>query len=198
MMTRKMGTFVLAGVCAVLLSGCNWAMYGYGPSHTHYNPGESKIGVDNVATLLTKWSATTAGDVESSPAVVDGVVYVGSHDGDLHALDAQTGDPVWTTTIGGLVSSSPAVVNGVVFVGSDRSKLHALDSSNGAPLWSADTSSGVESSPTVANGVVYVGSDDGTAPSTASCTRSMRPAAPVARARRRRACRCGNTSLPKP
>ena len=116
------------------------------------------------------------GSAISSPAVVNGVVYVGSADGKLAAFDADASTgcsgtpklctPLWTATTGGSVSS-PAVVNGVVYVGSDDHKLYAFDAAgvtgcSGAPksctpLWTATTVGRVESAPTVVNGVVYVG-----------------------------------------
>ena len=54
----------------------------------------------------------------SSPAVANGVVYVGSNDGNVYALNASTGAMLWSYTTGGGVYSSPAVANGVVYVGS--------------------------------------------------------------------------------
>jgi outer membrane protein assembly factor BamB len=75
------------------------------------------------------WSVTTGGQVDSSPAVADGVVYVGSRDDKLYALDAATGAVLWTATTGGDVSSSPVVANGVVYVGSEDSKIYAYDAS---------------------------------------------------------------------
>ena len=56
----------------------------------------------------------------SSPAVVNGVVYVGSFDNNVYALNASTGAKLWSYTTGGaMYFSSPAVANGVVYVGSD-------------------------------------------------------------------------------
>jgi len=128
------------------------------------------------------WTATTGGVVSSSPAVVGGVVYVGSDDHKLYAFDAagsagcggvpRSCSPLWTATTGGVVSSSPAVVGGVVYVGSGDGKLYAFDAAGStncsggpktcAPLWTATTGGVVSSSPAVANHLVYVGSGDGT------------------------------------
>ena len=58
--------------------------------------------------------------MDSSPAVANGVVYVGSDDNNVYALNATTGAKLWSYTTGGDVVSSPAVVNGVVYVGSDE------------------------------------------------------------------------------
>jgi outer membrane protein assembly factor BamB len=118
--------------------------------------------------------------VESSPAVANGVVYVGSDDHNLYAFDAtgntncsgspKTCSPLWTAPTGGSVVSSPAVANGVVYVGSADNKLYAFDAAGNTncsgspttcqPLWTATTVGPVFSSPAVANGVVYVGSND--------------------------------------
>ncbi len=53
----------------------------------------------------------------SSPAVVNGVVYVGSDDNNTYALNATTGAKLWNYTTGSEVYSSPAVTHGTVYVG---------------------------------------------------------------------------------
>jgi outer membrane protein assembly factor BamB len=109
-----------------------------------------------------KWSYTITGYVGSSPAVVNGVVYVGSNDYNVYALNATTGAKLWNYTTGGNVESSPAVANGVVYVGSgiygSNGNVYALNATTGVKLWSYTTRSEVYSSPAVVNGVVYVGS----------------------------------------
>jgi uncharacterized repeat protein (TIGR01451 family) len=64
------------------------------------------------------WSYATDNQVESSPALADGVVYVGSDDGNTYALNASTGAKLWSYTTGSNKESSPAVANGVVYTGS--------------------------------------------------------------------------------
>jgi outer membrane protein assembly factor BamB len=111
-----------------------------------------------------KWSFTTAPfpNVLSSPAVANGVVYVGSNDYKVYALDATDGTKLWEFAAGGRVDSSPAVANGVVYFGSwTDGKVYALDAQTGTKLWEFTTGGGVYSSPAVANGVVYIGSTDG-------------------------------------
>jgi outer membrane protein assembly factor BamB len=98
----------------------------------------------------------------SSPAVANGVVYMGGGNARVNAFDAMTGSPMWSVLTGGPVVSSPTVVNGVVYVGSDDMKVYALNGSNGASVWSVNLGSAVRSSPAVANGVVYVASRNGT------------------------------------
>ena len=73
------------------------------------------------------WRYKTGHFVVSSPAVVDGVVYVGSYDSYVYALDADSGQLRWRYETGYRVYSSPAVVDGVVYVGSGDDYLYALD-----------------------------------------------------------------------
>jgi outer membrane protein assembly factor BamB len=74
------------------------------------------------------WPAATGAAITSSPAVANGVVYVGSDDGRLYAFasggcGAPTCPPLWSGATGAAIKSSPAEANGVVFVGSDDGRL---------------------------------------------------------------------------
>jgi outer membrane protein assembly factor BamB len=100
------------------------------------NPCEKVLGVNNVGSLGLKWSYTTESGVPSSPAVVNGVVYVGSIDNNVYALNARTGAKLWSYTTAMEVYSSPAVANGVVYVGSADNNVYALNARTGAKLWS--------------------------------------------------------------
>jgi outer membrane protein assembly factor BamB len=111
-------------------------------------------------TCLARWVTATGAGVRSSPVVANGVVYVGSDDAGVYALNATTGQVIWKTITGAAVRSSPAVAGGVVYVGSDDKGLYALDAATGAVRWKTTTAAAVRSSPAVANGAVYVGSDD--------------------------------------
>ena len=104
----------------------------------------------------------------SSPAVTGGLVYFGSGDGNLYALDSQTGQLKWKFTTQGVVHSSPAVAGGVVYFGSWDSYLYALDAATGQEKWKFKTGEdkvnfnqvGIQSSPAVDDGTVYFGCRD--------------------------------------
>jgi outer membrane protein assembly factor BamB len=105
----------------------------------------------------------------SSPAVSGDVVYFGSGDHNVYALDARTGQLRWTFTTGNVVHASPAVVDGVVYVGSWDRYLYALNARTGAPIWKFQTGDdtviynqvGIASSAAVDNGTVFFGCRDG-------------------------------------
>ena len=86
-----------------------------------------------------QWKFKTGGKVVSSPAVVDGVVYSGSSDRSVYALDAKDGTVKWRYKTGGAVSSSPAVVAGTVFIVSADGNLYALDAAAGKLEWKFST-----------------------------------------------------------
>jgi outer membrane protein assembly factor BamB len=100
--------------------------------------------------------------VLSSPFVFDGVLYVGSTDGNIEALNASNGEKIWNWTISGSGESfnaSPAVVNGVIYVANDGN-FYALNATDGDQLWNFTTSYYQNTSPTFFNGVVYAGGDN--------------------------------------
>ena len=125
------------------------------------------------------WVAPTGPQMGSSPAVANGVVYIGASDGKLYAFESATGRALWTATTNGPIESSPTVAGGmnggpsgqVVYVGSDDNSLYAFDANGSmkctakkaelktcSPLWSYATGGYIESSPTVVDGYRRSGS----------------------------------------
>ena len=104
----------------------------------------------------------------SSPAVVDGVVYFGSGDGSVYAVDARSGELRWRYKTGDVVHASPAVVDGKVYVGSWDTYFYALDAKNGRLMWRFKTGEdkrahlmmGIQGSAVVSQGAVYFGCRD--------------------------------------
>ena len=126
----------------------------------HSNASHNGVGSGNSTGSTLLWRFQTGNQVWSSPAVVGDVVYVGSSDGRLYALNASSGTDLWYYTTGSEVRSSPAVAGGIVYVGSMDYHLYALNASTGALVWTYTTGNAVDSSPLIANAVVYFGSLD--------------------------------------
>jgi outer membrane protein assembly factor BamB len=107
-----------------------------------------------------KWNYTIGQDASSSPAIANGVVYVGSYGGVFYALDATTGKQLWNFITGYEVVSSPAVVNGVVYFKTHDGYFYALNAFNGTLMWRYNVATPFpgsgESSPAVANNVAYI------------------------------------------
>ena len=109
-----------------------------------------------------RWRYGTGGGVISSPAIgPDGMIYVGSYDSCLHAVNPQ-GVLRWRYHTGNLIWGSPVIAaDGTVYIGSDDGFLYALNP-DGSLKWSHGIGDSVTCSPAIgSDGAVYVGSYDG-------------------------------------
>ena len=114
--------------------------------------------------IVAKWRFETAGDIDTSPAIgADGTVYTGSEDGNLYAIEPDTGDEIWRFPAGVEIISSPAIgADDTIYFGAQNS-LYAVKP-NGTLKWSFDVGNFIFSSPAVSTDgrVIYVGSSNGT------------------------------------
>ena len=108
------------------------------------------------------WTYEGGDAIESSAAIVGGVVYVGVGNGEVIALDFQTGKLKWKYKAGDLIGeSSPAVHDGTVYIGDLAGVIHAINAADGKPRWTFKTGGEIKSSPVIASGKVLIGSYDG-------------------------------------
>lgn len=101
--------------------------------------------------------------IQSSAAVVDGVVLFGCRDGHFYAVDAKTGQQNWREdNKGGWVIASPAVRDGIVyFPTSDGTQFKAITIATGALVWRTVNKAVSFSSPAIVKDRVYFGAHDG-------------------------------------
>ncbi len=134
-----------------------WPQFRGNPSLT----GVSEATLAEELTLLWTYEADEA--IDSSAAIADGTVYVGTWAGTLIALDLATGEERWTYTTGdlGIGESSPAVAGDLVFIGDLGGVLHAVDTATGTARWTFETLGEIKSSPVVMGDRVLIGSYDG-------------------------------------
>ena len=104
----------------------NWSEFRRGPTHNGYNAVENVLSPATVPGLSLHWSEATGNQINSSPAVGNGVVYVGSFDNNLYAFKASSGALLWSAATGKVIYSSPAVTNGMVYIGSYDNSLYAF------------------------------------------------------------------------
>jgi len=113
------------------------------------------------APLRPRWSYQAKDAIESTAAIADGVVYVGSMDGSLYAIDLATGALRWQyQTKSQVGESSPLVHGGLVYIGDLDGVIHAVDVPTGKARWTFKTDGEIKSSPNVAGDRIYVGSYD--------------------------------------
>lgn len=147
--------------------GNDWPQYRYDLRGTAVNP-EDIISSSNVSQLKTAWVHDNKGiPYESSPAIVDGVIYIPSGN-TLGAYQLDTGAKLWTFTgfkpANGAVNSSVAVdtARHLAYYGAPNNYVYAVDIRTGRGVWATklgETSDGsyIWSSPLLANGNIYIG-----------------------------------------
>ncbi|MBV9149904.1 MAG: PQQ-like beta-propeller repeat protein, partial [Candidatus Eremiobacteraeota bacterium] len=157
------------------------------PTTAMFRGNAAHLGVyDSMAPTLhsIRWRFRAKGNLISSPAVADGMVFVGSSDGNIYAVRTSNGARVWKSQTKGPVSSSPAVWNATVYAASVDGAVYAVNALNGKLKWRFDTAGerrftalGIHgiipknemmpdpfdmfiSSPVIDNGTLYIGSGD--------------------------------------
>jgi len=107
------------------------------------------------------WFYPTEMPVGHSPAVVDGVLYVGCLDKRVHAVDARTGRRLWTTLRAGAgFDTSPLVVDGWILIGCRDGCFYAFAAADGRLAWHFRTDGPISHSAAWADGTVYFASND--------------------------------------
>ena len=110
---------------------------------------------------ILKWKFQASTQFHSSPAIGNnGLVYIGSHNGQIYAIKPD-GKLKWSYPTGGAIYSSPAIgADGTIYIGSTDGRIYALRP-DGSLVWSYRTRAQIYSSPAIGeDGTLYVGSYD--------------------------------------
>ncbi|MEX2366976.1 MAG: PQQ-dependent dehydrogenase, methanol/ethanol family, partial [Pseudohongiellaceae bacterium] len=155
-------------------SGENWLSYGRSYKEQRHSP-LTQVNMENVGQLGLAWYAdlTTNRGQESTPIVVDGVIYVTEAWSNVHAYNARTGEEIWfydaqvpgewaVNACCDVVNRGVAVWEGKVYVGTIDNRLVALDAATGEEIWSvqttpADEPYAITGAPRVAKDKVFIG-----------------------------------------
>jgi polyvinyl alcohol dehydrogenase (cytochrome) len=159
------------------ISRCDWPTWGQNGERPFAYPCPTAIDAQTAKDLQQIWFFNAKDTVTATPAVVDGVAYVGDWSGNFYAIDIKTGKPRWTyqahvhgRVYAGQIVSSAAVadVKGVrtVYFGGGKT-LYALRAEDGKLRWKHEVGrrgddtdpTEIESSPLVTDGLVIFGTD---------------------------------------
>lgn len=106
------------------------------------------------------WDADLNSFPAGAPVIADGVVFIGSTDGLIHALSLLDGTELWTSDLQARISSTASYAGGFVFVGLLDGHIVALDATTGDTAWRFKADQAIRSSAAIVDGVLYVGSSD--------------------------------------
>src|SRR5207248_197732 len=110
--------------------------------------------------LTWRYSLAPGDQQYASAVVANRVVYSGSADGKLYALEADTGALRWRYDGAEPIDSTPAIYNGRVFFGTNGGRVVALDE-QGTSLWNFAPGGAINASPVVSDDAVFVASSNG-------------------------------------
>jgi len=150
---------VLPGAGARAQSDADWPMYMGDAAHS----GRTANTTFTSGPQYLQWAYAFGErvEVEAQPVLADGVIYQGVMNGEMHAIDALSGENIWIAQHGGPIPHTAAVAGERVFYGALDGKVYALDAGSGDLEWSFATGGPVVSAPAVVDGLVYIGSTDG-------------------------------------
>jgi outer membrane protein assembly factor BamB len=113
-----------------------------------FGAGDGSVNALEEKTGKSIWRADIGERIRSTPAVSEGVIFVGTVQGRLHALALTDGAPRWTFDTEGTkldsskfgydrrsIQSSPAVANGVVYFSARDGWVYAVGASDGKERW---------------------------------------------------------------
>jgi polyvinyl alcohol dehydrogenase (cytochrome) len=121
----------------------HWNGWGVGPTQHRFQPSDmAGLAPAAVARLKLKWAFGFRGATRSvaQPTIFGGRVFIGSQNGKVYSLDAQSGCTYWQFDAGKPVRS--AVVIGprgdgwTAYFGDAGANVYAVDALGGKPLWS--------------------------------------------------------------
>jgi hypothetical protein len=88
-----------------------------------------------VPAAAPSWAFDAHAPLWPGTSFVDGIVYAGAEDGQMHALDAATGKERWSFPAGGAIRTRAVVSDGILYFQADDGLLYALEAAGGKERW---------------------------------------------------------------
>ncbi|MBK6316109.1 MAG: PQQ-binding-like beta-propeller repeat protein [Blastocatellia bacterium] len=126
-----------------------------------YDLGDARIG-----RVLEHQVVTNSGDFDfdhaaPQPVLLDGVLFVGSGDGRMHGVNAESGKPVWTFEAKGKIRTDAVIVGDRVVFGTLDGIVYAVTRDVGREVWKKETRAAITASPALVDGRIIVGNRGG-------------------------------------
>lgn len=99
------------------------------------NPQQQANSGASTAKARQLWVYKTGGALNKGVALANDVVYVGSDDHYLHAVDAKSGQGKWAFKAGNAIDTTPLASNGTVYFAANDNIFYAVNASTGTKVW---------------------------------------------------------------
>ena len=149
-----------------LLSGCGWNPFAFmSPNSDEVKPADL-VNFDEEVSLRRQWSVSIGKGQGKKynrikPAIDGDVIYAASSNGNIYAINIESGNTLWRTRLEDEITGGVGVGGDLVLVGTLNSSLIAMDADSGEIVWETAVSSEVLSAPAVNNRVVVAQAVDG-------------------------------------
>jgi quinohemoprotein ethanol dehydrogenase len=156
-------------------SDVEWTRNGGNPDEQRYST-LNQVTVDNVGQLGLAWYAEIAehGGYQSTPLVIDGVIYMTAPWSSLYAFDARSGKQLWkvdpkaprdiaaTSICCNISNRGAAYADGKIIWGTIDGRLMAVDAKTGQKVWEVRVADPAQSfsitgAPRIGDGLVFIG-----------------------------------------
>ena len=163
--TKKRVVYAMAGqIIMAADAGTGSVKWVYDPAGKTQDEAEDKNKTEDKNKAKDKnkpkEKARKAPNFTGHMVIVDGIIYVGSEDRKLHAINGETGETVWVYQTRGPVGR-PTHHEGQILVGSQDGYIHVVDARTGELNWRVRTAGGVSGQPLVHTGMVCAATDRG-------------------------------------
>jgi outer membrane protein assembly factor BamB len=153
-------TLTACGISETRINPMNW----FGDEEV--NPPTELVQIEQEINMLRKWSVRVGngqGDTynELTPAIDGPTIFAASENGNVLAIELETGDVIWRSRLGAEITGGVGAGEGLVMVGTTDAEIVALSQSDGEVLWRAPVSSEVLSPPQTSDELVVAQTIDG-------------------------------------
>ncbi|NPV57901.1 MAG: serine/threonine-protein kinase, partial [Anaerolineae bacterium] len=107
------------------------------------------------------WTFKCEDEIRGSAHVDGPVVFIGSYDHNLYALNAQSGELIWKFPSEKGITGRAISQDGMVYIGSEDGFIYAISIRTGREMWRYQTEAAIRTSGVIAEGHLFTGSDDG-------------------------------------
>ncbi len=166
-MLQKLRTPLLLLLLVTFSTGCSTikGWFEFDDDEDPYQPAELVDIVESVD-VRKLWSTGIGkgqgkGYYRMRPVLANGVIYVSSADGEVQALDADSGKRLWAVELDGGLSGGVGVYEDTVMVGSSDAQVYLLSAADGSERWSTTLHGEVMAPPATDGRIVAVQTYDG-------------------------------------
>lgn len=130
-------------------------------SQTAFVPVDHTLHAVALTNKSDKWTFEAVGELRGSPVLADDLVFIGSEDKRVYAVDKYDGHLEWSLKLDDVVATSPSVSGLTLVVGTEAGTLYGIHRTEGEELWQAELGSAVSTAASVSSNTAMVGTYGG-------------------------------------